>query len=70
MALEKEDYHAKVFTGTEYKGLDTAQTIGELRGMLEEMLEDLPKDPSLEIGELHCKGGTLRYILKEGFVQE
>ncbi len=65
MTFKKKEYYARTFMGAEYD-FDHPQSIGELRGMLEEMLQDLPEDGSLEIAEFHCGGTTIYYCLKVG----
>jgi hypothetical protein len=55
--------------GSQYR-LKAITTVGALRQGLQEIIEDLPIDDSLEIIEFEVHNGEIMYSLREGIVQE
>jgi len=63
--LSKEDHHIKKFIGTTYD-VGQPRTIGQLRDVLRELVDDLPHDDDLVISEIN---GSIDYTLEDGIVQ-
>lgn len=66
--MEKEDFHAKIFMGTNYS-LGKVETIKDLRNELEAIINDLPEDDSLEISEFYIIKDKIGYTLRDGIPQ-
>lgn len=54
--------------GADYN-IGAPKNLGELRAALQAILDDLPKDDSLEISEIFLKKDTIQLTMKEGIVQ-
>ncbi|PIP64909.1 hypothetical protein COU77_02575 [Candidatus Peregrinibacteria bacterium CG10_big_fil_rev_8_21_14_0_10_49_16] len=66
--LERRDHCIETFMGSEYTFHDLP-TVGHLRRALQEILDDLPEDDSLEISTIELHRGQFFYLMKEGIVQ-
>ncbi len=68
--VEVKDGHVKIFMGSDYK-IDTGsiETIGELAGVLETIIENLRElDHDLEIEEVYFDNDGLHYVLEKGII--
>jgi hypothetical protein len=62
------DITVDLWMGADYK-IGKPKNLGELRQILQTILEDLPKDDSLEISELFLNRDTIQLTMKDGIVQ-
>lgn len=65
MEVEKNDNYVEMFMGSSYK-IKGPGTVGQLRGILEGIIADLPEDDSLGISDLVLHKGEFYYVLNEG----
>ena len=63
--LKGDHIYVEVFMGSDYD-LSEAGTVGGLRGMLEEIIDELPKDEELE---LDMDRSQLAFTLKKGITR-
>ena len=66
--VKKEDHYVTTFMGTTYE-IGKPENIGQLKGILEQIISDLPEDQNLEIIEVHVADGKIGYTLREGITQ-
>ena len=66
--LKIRDVTVDLWMGADYN-IGTPKNLGELRAVLQAILNDLPEDDSLEISEVFLKKDTIQLTMKEGIVQ-
>jgi len=67
--MEVEDFYSRDFIGTNYPvSTHEIQNISQLKSFLEEIIEDLPKDGTLEVCEFSVHDGKICYSLREGMI--
>lgn len=60
----KTDHQVRYFSGTTYY-IGTPKTVGELRGRLLQIAEDLPGEEHLKIVSIEVHNGEITYVLAE-----
>ena len=67
-SLKIRDITVDLWMGADYN-IGAPKNLGELRAALQAILDDLPKDDSLEISKIFLKKDTIQLTMKEGIVQ-
>lgn len=70
MTLKKEPHYVDTYMGETYTfPVGDITTVGDLAEHLQELIDDLPNDKTLEVSEVDLRNNKLKYTLSKGIVQ-